>query len=60
MFSPEVGRDQTLICHLVPVATETDDFFCTMMEPVGYRNGWGRNGKVGKWRQPFTLCVTLM
>lgn len=38
------GRDQILICHLLLVAMETDDFFCTTMEPMGYRNGWGRNG----------------
>lgn len=28
-----------LICHLALVAMETDDFFCIMMEPMGYRNG---------------------
>lgn len=29
------GRDQIPICHLALVAMETDDFHCTMMEPMG-------------------------
>lgn len=36
MFSPEVRRNQILICHLALVAMETDDFSCTMMEPMGW------------------------
>lgn len=50
------GRDQILICHLALVAMETDDSFRTMMEPMGYRNGWGRNGKWVDGDNP-SLCV---
>lgn len=41
MCSPgEVGwRDQILICHPAVVAIETDNFFSTIMEPMGYKNG---------------------
>lgn len=56
MCSPETGRDKILICHLALVAMETGDFSCIMMEPVGYRNGWGRNGKWVAGDNP-SLCV---
>lgn len=38
MCSQDGVRDQILICHLVLVAKETDDFNPIVMEPVGYRN----------------------
>lgn len=30
-------RDQILFCHLALVAMETDEFYHTMMEPMGYK-----------------------
>lgn len=51
-------RDHILICHLALVAMETDDFSHIMMEPMGYRNGWGRNGKWVNGNNP-SLCMRL-